>query len=199
MSSVVTWKLSRQHFQQVGVTLHTVNMHWLAECCFLIDWWSLYVHRNRRLIGDGSPGWPPRLSHSSWTLQTCIHTLVTKSWISRSKNVNGLIESKMVSTHEMQQSSQWHTLIKNCQYNREIQQSSQWHTLIKKLSVTMKSSHFVICMVTAWQYFQFFFLTHTSAAGSCQTVSNWQLCSWHAHSWSIGLQCLYFPKFPHKT
>ena len=28
----------------------------------------LYVHRNRRLIRDGSPGWPPRLSHSSWAL-----------------------------------------------------------------------------------------------------------------------------------
>ena len=26
----------------------------------------LYVHRNHRLIRDGSPGWPPRLSHSSW-------------------------------------------------------------------------------------------------------------------------------------
>ena len=25
----------------------------------------LYVHRNRRLIRDGSPGWPPRLSHSA--------------------------------------------------------------------------------------------------------------------------------------
>ena len=25
----------------------------------------LYVHRNRRLIRDGSPGRPPRLSHSS--------------------------------------------------------------------------------------------------------------------------------------
>ena len=28
----------------------------------------LYVHRNRRLIRDGSPGRPPRLSHSSWAL-----------------------------------------------------------------------------------------------------------------------------------
>ena len=28
----------------------------------------LYVHRNRRFIRDGSPGRPPRLSHSSWTL-----------------------------------------------------------------------------------------------------------------------------------
>ena len=30
----------------------------------------LYVHRNRRLIRDGSPGWPPPLSHSSWSLTT---------------------------------------------------------------------------------------------------------------------------------
>ena len=28
----------------------------------------LYVHRNRRLIRDGSPGRTPRLSHSSWAL-----------------------------------------------------------------------------------------------------------------------------------
>ena len=28
----------------------------------------LYVHRNRRFIKDGSPGRPPRLSHSSWAL-----------------------------------------------------------------------------------------------------------------------------------
>ena len=29
----------------------------------------LYVHRNRRFIRDGSPGRPPRLSHSSWALR----------------------------------------------------------------------------------------------------------------------------------
>ena len=28
----------------------------------------LYVHRNRRLIRDGRPGRPPRLSHSAWAL-----------------------------------------------------------------------------------------------------------------------------------
>ena len=33
-------------------------------CC----WALLYVHRNHRLIRDGSPGRPPRFSHSSWTL-----------------------------------------------------------------------------------------------------------------------------------
>ena len=30
----------------------------------------LYVHRNRRLIRDGSPGRPPRLLHSSWARQS---------------------------------------------------------------------------------------------------------------------------------
>ena len=28
----------------------------------------LHIHRNCRFLGTGSPGWPPRLSHSSWTL-----------------------------------------------------------------------------------------------------------------------------------
>ena len=42
------------------------GLHWdmavgLVEVLF-------YVHRNRRLIRDGSPGRPPRLSHSSWAL-----------------------------------------------------------------------------------------------------------------------------------
>ena len=31
-------------------------------------WVLLNVHRNRRLVRDGSPEWPPRLSHSSWAL-----------------------------------------------------------------------------------------------------------------------------------
>ena len=35
-----------------------------------VGWMLIYVHRNRRLIivRDGSPGRPPRLSHSSWAL-----------------------------------------------------------------------------------------------------------------------------------
>ena len=37
-------------------------------CFLLVGWVLLYVHRNHRLIRDGSPGRPPRLSHSSWTL-----------------------------------------------------------------------------------------------------------------------------------
>ena len=38
-------------------------------------WVLLYVHRNRRLIRDGSPGRPPRLSHSFWTLKR------TRPWL----------------------------------------------------------------------------------------------------------------------
>ena len=41
-------------------------------CCVEFGCWLvevlLYVHRNRRFIRDGSPGRPPRLSHSSWAL-----------------------------------------------------------------------------------------------------------------------------------
>ena len=50
----------------------------------------LYVHRNRRLIRDGSPEPPPRLSHSSWPLNAswalgwalswalgCFHSLIS--------------------------------------------------------------------------------------------------------------------------
>ena len=39
-------------------------------------WVFLYVHRNRRLIRDRSPGWPPGLSHSSWGLHMFKHYLV---------------------------------------------------------------------------------------------------------------------------
>ena len=35
----------------------------------------LYVHRNRRLIRDRSPGCPPQLSHSSWAL-CCVKNLL---------------------------------------------------------------------------------------------------------------------------
>ena len=37
-------------------------------CVRLIAEVLLYIHRTRRFIRDGSPGWPPRLSHSSWAL-----------------------------------------------------------------------------------------------------------------------------------
>ena len=36
-----------------------------------------YVHRNRRLSRDGSPGRPPRLSHSSWALKCCFTSTET--------------------------------------------------------------------------------------------------------------------------
>ena len=39
-----------------------------------VGWVLLYVHRNRRLIRDGSPGRPPRLSHSSWALTRQVST-----------------------------------------------------------------------------------------------------------------------------
>ena len=34
----------------------------------VLFWVLLYVHRNRRFIKDGSPGRPPRLTPSSWSL-----------------------------------------------------------------------------------------------------------------------------------
>ena len=37
---------------------------WIVQIC----WVLLNVHRNRRLIREGSPGQPPRLSCSSWAL-----------------------------------------------------------------------------------------------------------------------------------
>ena len=45
---------------------------WQTACCvhLLVGWVLLYVHRNRRLIRDGSPGRLPRLSHNSWSLFT---------------------------------------------------------------------------------------------------------------------------------
>ena len=43
------------------------SWHFAAVSCWLAEV-SLYIHRNRRLIRDGSPGQPPRLSHSSRAL-----------------------------------------------------------------------------------------------------------------------------------
>ena len=42
--------------------------HHRAWTQLMVGWVLLYVHINRRLIRDGSPGRPPRLSHSSWAL-----------------------------------------------------------------------------------------------------------------------------------
>ena len=49
--------------QDVHLHFHTAPELWFCPWW----WWSvlLDVHRNRRLIRDGSPGRPPRLSHSS--------------------------------------------------------------------------------------------------------------------------------------
>ena len=41
---------------------------WLVECCFTST-------ETIRIIRDGSPGRPPRLSHSSWTLPQCAYSL----------------------------------------------------------------------------------------------------------------------------
>ena len=41
-----------------------------------VGWVLLYVHRNRRLIRDGSPGRPPRLSHSFWALTASVEVLL---------------------------------------------------------------------------------------------------------------------------
>ena len=39
----------------------------MPSCVFMVGWVLLYVHRNRRLIRDGNPGRPPRLSlYSFW-------------------------------------------------------------------------------------------------------------------------------------
>ena len=46
--------------------------HWVET---LHGWVLLYVHRNRRLIRDWSPGRPPRLSHSSWALK-CMSSIL---------------------------------------------------------------------------------------------------------------------------
>ena len=42
-------------------------------------WVLLYVHRNRRLIRDGSPGRPPQLSHSSRALMAVLDSPVPNS------------------------------------------------------------------------------------------------------------------------
>ena len=51
-----------QGAQKVHLNFHTAPELW-RHC---VGWVLLYVHRNHMLIRDGSPGRPPRLSHSSW-------------------------------------------------------------------------------------------------------------------------------------
>ena len=52
-----------------SASLDTMWTETLVKSLSKLGWVLFYVHRNCRLIvRDGSPGWPPRLSHSSWTL-----------------------------------------------------------------------------------------------------------------------------------
>ena len=48
--------------KSADITMTVSTLPWLKLVEAL-----LYVHRNRRCIRDGSPGRPPRLSHTSWT------------------------------------------------------------------------------------------------------------------------------------
>ena len=51
-----------------GQVMSGYNLEKIQTYKRLVGWVLLYVHKNRRLIRNGSPGRPPRLSHSSWTL-----------------------------------------------------------------------------------------------------------------------------------
>ena len=57
--------------------------HWAipAPLSSVVECWRLYVHRNRRrLIMDGNPGQPPRLSHSSCALTEWLDSPATHLW-----------------------------------------------------------------------------------------------------------------------
>ena len=60
-------------FVRVQLTSLLLISLWLCEDSFnpFVEV-LLYVHRNRRFIRDGSPGRPPRLSHSSWALNAVL-------------------------------------------------------------------------------------------------------------------------------
>ena len=47
----------------------------------------LYIHRNRRLIRDGSPGRPPRLSHSSWALSCNVVVVQVLLYVHRNRRL----------------------------------------------------------------------------------------------------------------
>ena len=53
---------------QCFIYLEVIYCDTFFDLVALVGWVLLYVHRNRRLIRDGSPGRPPRLSHSAWAL-----------------------------------------------------------------------------------------------------------------------------------
>ena len=68
---IVYWQRLHQTIADWGEKRHCAcGFH----CWF--GWVLLYVHRDRRLIRDGSPGRPPRLSHSSWAVFQCHNTAV---------------------------------------------------------------------------------------------------------------------------
>ena len=52
-------------------TLVTYSNSW-------VGWVLLYIHRNRRLITDGNPGRPLRLSHSSWAFSVTLTRYANK-------------------------------------------------------------------------------------------------------------------------
>ena len=56
----------------VRITLQDVPL--MEFLYFVVVEVVFYVHRNRRFIRDGSPGRPPRLSHSSWALKYLVFT-----------------------------------------------------------------------------------------------------------------------------
>ena len=66
--SMATAKLIRMMMiVLIMITTAMLRLKWAEEyAAGMAGWVLLYVHRNRRLIRDGSPGRPPRLSHSSW-------------------------------------------------------------------------------------------------------------------------------------
>ena len=53
--------------QDVHLEFHTAPE--LCICSVVVVEVLLYIQRNRRLIRDGNPGRPPRLSSSSWALR----------------------------------------------------------------------------------------------------------------------------------
>ena len=64
------WKLQQntvQYYNSLWESSFTSFLKPLLSCCCC--WVLLYGHRNRWFIRDGSPGRPPGLSHSSWTLK----------------------------------------------------------------------------------------------------------------------------------
>ena len=71
----------------------------------LVERVLLYVHRNRRLIRDGSPGRPPQLSHSSWALNV---KSVSLCCIVKSQSRCGMLTA----SHDTQHVYSWNSVSK---------------------------------------------------------------------------------------